>query len=76
MEIVIEKNKVPETSPKWVEVLGNLMVDESFLVDIDKRNNVATVATQWYHKEEGCTKRFRSTTKGQPDGKVRFWRER
>lgn len=76
MEIVIEKNKVPATSPRWVEVLGNLMVNESFLVDVNKRNNVATIASQWFHKKDGCTKRFKSTMKGQPDGKVRFWRVR
>lgn len=78
MEIKVEKNKVPASNPKWIDILGNLLVNESFLVDEDKRNNVATVATQWFHGSKATAdrrgKKFKSTMKGQPEGKVRFWR--
>lgn len=73
MEILIEKNKVPKTNPKWVDVLRKLEVGESFLVPENKRNNVACIVTQWFHNKG--IKRFKSTAKNQPDGMVRFWRD-
>ena len=74
MEIKIEKNKVPASNTKWLDVLGKLEVGESFLVPIEKRNNVACIATQWFNKSDGG-RLIKSTIKGQPEGMVRFWRE-
>lgn len=78
MDIQIDKNKVPTSSPRWIDILDRLMVNESFLVDDDKRNNVACVATQWFHSPDALPqragKKFKSTIKNQPEGKVRFWR--
>lgn len=70
--IIIEER--PKIEKSWREVLDSLKVGESFLVDITKRNSITNIASVHFHSHN--TKEFRTTSKGQPQGRVRIWRVR
>lgn len=75
MEIVIEKSSAPsktETGIRWI--LDKMEVGDSFLVDLEKANSIRNIAAMNFHRH--TSKFFRSTVKGQPKGKIRFWRDK
>ena len=74
MGIIIEKGvSVNNDENRHKCILDKMEVGDSFLVDQSMANTIRNSAWIYFHRT--TDKRFRSTVKGQPAGKVRFWRE-
>lgn len=73
--IVIKKNAKPEvTKNSWNAILDSMDVYDAFEVDERTRRVVMGVASGQFHKY--TNKVFKSTNKGQPEGKAKIWREK
>lgn len=75
-EIVIERmdiSKLSKSDNSYRAIFERMEVGDTFLVDLGKANSLRNCA---HINFKHTSKIFRSTVKGQPKGKVRFWREK
>lgn len=74
-EITIDKNvQLPPAKPKkeYKSTMDKMLVGDSFLATLEERQNLSSLINHVFHTVS--KKRFRTSSKDQPDGMFRVWR--